>query len=172
MRWRRKWQPTPVFLPGESQGRGCLVGCRLWVAQSRTQLKRISSSSSKVTFTLPRVSHTHMYSYTCLELLEILKITLIGSEVLTGPFKIKNQENTAIILGLCSISEKVQRRIWPCPTLCDPMDCSLPRLLCPWNFPEKKTGKGCHVLLQGNLPIPGIELTSHVSCIGWQVLYH
>ena len=30
MCWRRKWQPTPVFLPGESQGRGSLVGCRLW----------------------------------------------------------------------------------------------------------------------------------------------
>ena len=28
--WRRKWQPTPVSLPGESQGRGSLVGCRLW----------------------------------------------------------------------------------------------------------------------------------------------
>ena len=28
--WRRKWQPTPVFLPGESQGRGSLVGCPLW----------------------------------------------------------------------------------------------------------------------------------------------
>ena len=28
--WRRKWQPTPVFLPGESQGRRSLVGCRLW----------------------------------------------------------------------------------------------------------------------------------------------
>ena len=28
--WRRKWQPTSVFLPGESQGRGSLVGCRLW----------------------------------------------------------------------------------------------------------------------------------------------
>ena len=28
--WRRNWQPTPVFLPGESQGRGSLVGCRLW----------------------------------------------------------------------------------------------------------------------------------------------
>ena len=27
---RRKWQPTPVVLPGESQGRGSLVGCRLW----------------------------------------------------------------------------------------------------------------------------------------------
>ena len=35
MRWRRKWQPTPVFLPGESQGQGSLVGCRLW---GRTEL--------------------------------------------------------------------------------------------------------------------------------------
>ena len=30
MHWRRKWQPTPVFLPGESQGWGSLVGWRLW----------------------------------------------------------------------------------------------------------------------------------------------
>ena len=29
LHWRRKWQTTPVFLPGESQGRGSLVGCRL-----------------------------------------------------------------------------------------------------------------------------------------------
>ena len=30
MHWRRKWQPTPVFLPRDSQGWGSLVGCRLW----------------------------------------------------------------------------------------------------------------------------------------------
>ena len=30
MHWRRKWQPTPVFLPGESQGQRSLVGRRLW----------------------------------------------------------------------------------------------------------------------------------------------
>ena len=30
MHWRREWQPTPVFLPGESQGRRSLVGCCLW----------------------------------------------------------------------------------------------------------------------------------------------
>ena len=30
MHWGRKWQPTPAFLPGESQGWGSLVGCRLW----------------------------------------------------------------------------------------------------------------------------------------------
>ena len=46
MHWRRKWQPTPVFLPGESQGPGSLVGFRYGVAQSQTRLKRLSSSSS------------------------------------------------------------------------------------------------------------------------------
>ena len=30
LHWRRKWQPTPVFLLGESQGQGSLVGCHLW----------------------------------------------------------------------------------------------------------------------------------------------
>ena len=30
MNWKRKWQPTPAFLPGESQGWGSLLGCHLW----------------------------------------------------------------------------------------------------------------------------------------------
>ena len=34
MHWRRKWQPTPVFLAGESQERGSLVGCCLWIVIS------------------------------------------------------------------------------------------------------------------------------------------
>ena len=49
MHWRRKWQPTPVFLPGESQGRGSLVCMRApvyGVAQSWTRLMWLSSSSS------------------------------------------------------------------------------------------------------------------------------
>ena len=41
MHWRRKWQPTPVFLPGESQGWGSLVGCPLW--------GRTESDTTKVT---------------------------------------------------------------------------------------------------------------------------
>ena len=36
-----------------------------------------------------------------------------------------------------------------CPTLCDPMDCKSPRLLCPWDSPDKNTGVGSHSLLQG-----------------------
>ena len=46
MHWRRKWQPIPVFLPGESQGRGSLVGCHIWGRRVRTRLKWLSSSSS------------------------------------------------------------------------------------------------------------------------------
>ena len=47
MHWRRKWQPTPVFLPGESQGWQSLVGCPVYgVVQSQTRLKWLSSSSS------------------------------------------------------------------------------------------------------------------------------
>ena len=45
MHWRRKWQPTPVFLPGESQGRGAWWAAIYGVAQSRTRLKQLSSSS-------------------------------------------------------------------------------------------------------------------------------
>ena len=45
MHWRRKWPPTPVFLPGESQGRGSLVGCRLWGRTESKRLNRLSGSS-------------------------------------------------------------------------------------------------------------------------------
>ena len=42
--WKRKWQPIPVFLPGESQGQGSLVATIYGVAQSRKLLKQLSSS--------------------------------------------------------------------------------------------------------------------------------
>ena len=48
MHWRRKWRPTPVFLPGEFQGWGSLVGCRLWGCTEWTWLKWLSSSSKHI----------------------------------------------------------------------------------------------------------------------------
>ena len=48
MHWRRKWQPTPVFLPGESQGWGAWWAAVYGVAQSRTWLKWLNSSSGSV----------------------------------------------------------------------------------------------------------------------------
>ena len=46
MHWRRKWQPNPMFLPGESREREAWWAAAYEVAQSRTRLKRLSSSSS------------------------------------------------------------------------------------------------------------------------------
>ena len=43
MHWRRKWQPTLVFLPGESQGQGSLVGCCLW---GHTELDRTEATAA------------------------------------------------------------------------------------------------------------------------------
>ena len=52
MHWRRQWQPTPVFLSGESQGWGSLVSCRL---QGRTE-----SDTTEVTQQQQQQSLTHV----------------------------------------------------------------------------------------------------------------
>ena len=45
--WRRKWKPTPVFLPRESQGRGSLVGCRLWGRRVRHDWSNLAAAVEK-----------------------------------------------------------------------------------------------------------------------------
>ena len=47
--------------------------------------------------------------------------------------------------------------IQSCSILCDPMNCSLTRLLCPWDFPGEKTEVGCHILLHGLFPTHGLN---------------
>ena len=57
-----------------------------------------------------------------------------------------------------------------CPTLCDPMDCSLPGPSVHGDSPDKNTGVGGRALLQGIFPTQGLNPGS--SCIGRWVLYH
>ena len=58
MHWRRKWQPTPVFLPGESQGRGSLVGCGLWgrTESDRTEVTAAAAAASSLQDVLSELS--------------------------------------------------------------------------------------------------------------------
>ena len=44
MHWRRKWQPTPVFLPGESHGQRSLVGCSPWGRQESDTTEQLHFS--------------------------------------------------------------------------------------------------------------------------------
>ena len=59
MHWRRKWQPTPVFLPGEFQGRGSLVGCHLW---SHTE-----SDTTEVTWQQQQQSKLWFFQWSCID---------------------------------------------------------------------------------------------------------
>ena len=59
MLWRRKWQPTPVFLPGESQGWRSLVGGRLWGCTELDTTEWLGSSSSSF----------YSYLFTCMGVL-------------------------------------------------------------------------------------------------------
>ena len=78
--WRRKWQPTPVFLPGESHGWRSLVGYSPRVTKSWTQL-------SDFTFTF-----TFSHSEGCLFTLLIVSfavqklLSLIRSHLFTFVF--------------------------------------------------------------------------------------
>ena len=58
--WRRKWQPTPVFLPENPRDGGAWGAAVYGVAQSRTRLKRLSSSSC-----CSERPCTCMFAYTC-----------------------------------------------------------------------------------------------------------
>ena len=55
--WGRKWQPTPVFLPGESQGQGSLVGCCLW--------GYTASDTTEVTWQQQQQSEVQVTTLTC-----------------------------------------------------------------------------------------------------------
>ena len=111
MHWRRKWQPTPVFLPGESQRWGSLVADVYGVAQSWTQLKRLSSSSNDY------------------------PVSVI-STLLCWPFVKNNWNNNSKHICMAfpgsrqSLNTSYVGSFWilsqSCPTLWDPMDCNSP----------------------------------------------
>ena len=57
--WRRKWQPTPVFLPGESHGQRAWQATVHRVSMSWTQLKQLN------TYTQPSMALLLQLSSTC-----------------------------------------------------------------------------------------------------------
>ena len=67
-----------------------------------------------------------------------------------------------------SVTDWLAKSLQSCPTLCNPMDCSPPRLLCPWGFSRQEYWSGLPCLSPGDLPDPGIEPIS-LSLLHWQV---
>ena len=68
------------------------------------------------------------------------------------------------VIGACSVAQS-------CATLCDPMDYSPAKWLCPWSFQGKNTGVGCHILLQGIFPTQELNLGLPCFLHCKQILY-
>ena len=81
-----------------------------------------------------------------------------------GDWSLENKHACVPLLGSCICSKSLQ----PCLTLCNPLDHSLVRLLCPWDSPGKNTGVGCHFPLQGIFSTEGSNLHL-LRLLHWQV---
>ena len=92
------------------------------------------------------------------ELLDQMKLTTLKGE--------RSLQN-----GLAPLLRPNPGQAQLCLTLCDPMGCIVTRLLCPWNFPGKNTGVGCHSLLWGSSQPRNRTHVSRVSCTGTWLLY-
>ena len=91
MHWRRKWQPTPVFLPGESQGRRNLVGCRLWGHRVGRDWSDLAAAAAAESFWIwERNTNLKSHVELCLHKLSSkLYFTLIGSQEAWGNYTVE-----------------------------------------------------------------------------------
>ena len=128
MHWRRKWQPTPVSLPGESQGRGSLVGCRLWgrtesdtTEATQQQQQQRSFPSSLLSYDLAVCSVTSVTS-------DSLRPHRRQPTRLPRPWDSPGKDTgVGCHFLLQCMKMKSEREVsQSCLTLRDPMDCSLP----------------------------------------------
>jgi hypothetical protein len=109
MLWRKKWQPTPVLLPGESQGWGSLVGCCLW---GRTESGTTEAAQQQQ-------QQAHIYS---------LRLAFgDGANSCTfSPHSGRTYPLNSWRSFLRTHSEVKMLVTQSCLTLCDPIDCNPP----------------------------------------------
>ena len=143
--WRRACHPTPVLLPRGSHGQRSLEGCS-------PQGHRVGHDRSNLACS---TWHTRLR-----EREEFSSVHFFVRIICACIMSIVSKLQCFFIFNFCSLwglssSVCVCLVAQSCPTLCDPMDCSLPGSSVHGDSPGKNTGVGCHVLLQGILPAWG-----------------
>ena len=108
MHWRRKWQPTPVFLPGESQGQRSLVGCRLWGRTKSDMTECLSSSSSSLGIISLTTEmwpfqvlflKSHGYEGLCFPVWICFLVWLVGTGTIPGPLQVLDSITSGLLDG-------------------------------------------------------------------------
>ena len=97
LHWRRKWQPTPLFLPGESHGRGSLVGCRLWgcTESDTTGVTQQQQQQAKLILLLRKIT-PHDQTFAILMYLKHGDSLLLNQEIKNKQTTAKNQRVRAM----------------------------------------------------------------------------
>ena len=143
---RRQWHPTPVLLPGKSQGWGSLVGCRLW---SRTE-----SDMTEATQQRQQYNDRKFFDWRYLPIYSFNLCRNSITQIWSFPLLILGQFLN--YLTLCISDSLRPHGLYPF------------RLLSLQDFPGKNTEIGCHFLLQGIFPTQ--RSTSHLFCpLHWEV---
>ena len=138
--WRRKWQPTPVFLPGESHEQRSLAG--------------YSPRGRRVGHDWSDLAHTHTHTQINPSIVRyVLKQRkwremepLRGRNHAVTAFKWGGNNGKKVMGCYCCLVTKSSL------TLGDPMDCIACQTPLPMGFPRQNNGVGCHFLLQGIFP--------------------
>ena len=172
--WRRQWQPTPVFLPGESHGQGSLVGCRLW---GRTELDTTEATQQQQQHTiivslqqqradslkLPCMFLPPLAFGVCIS--HVSSVSACGKQDVThcsmGKAGLDHFNGQPLEPSSSAVTERandVSEHILPAPCQVAEVDVrcaqSRPhglqpaRLFCPWKFPGKNTRVDCPFLPQ------------------------
>ena len=147
MHWRRKWQPTPAFLPGESQGQGSLVGCRLMgsyrVRHNSSNLAAAAAAAATFVFlelssffydTVNLISGSSAFSKTSLNIRKFMVHVLLkpGLENFEHYFtSMRDECNCAVVWAFFCIAFLWDwNENWPFPVLWPLL--SFPNLLAYW----------------------------------------
>ena len=154
MHWRRKWQPTPVFLPGESQGQRSLGGLlSMGSHRVRHDWSDLAAAVAVISFGFEKRWQMFLLSRKALSQTDTLSYCLYPFEnpiVQERSYSVVVKENAVKLLCLVTQS---------CPTLCDPVGWSPLGSSVHGDSPGKNTGVGCHALLQGIFPIQGTQVS-------------
>ena len=151
--WRRKWQPTPVFLPGEYHGQGSLVGYSPW---DRKESDTTGHTAHTVLLWSRRIS-----SYKWLLPVSLPSGGVPVAFLLTKKFSKISRCVWPRLLSkepcLCTGTQKERKKVklLSCVRLFATPWTVAYYLLHPWDFPGKNTGVGCHFLLQVIFPAQG-----------------
>ena len=193
--WRKVWQLTPVFLPGEFHGQRSLVGCSPW------GLKELDMTEATIPFTFQSMRRKSSWrshrprkmtvSNKAESLIMCEGLVMVSRWYYFSPRKINLKLNATLLLlllscfsrvRLCATPETAAHQAPPFPgfsrqehwsglpfpspkhesekwkwslsvvsNFWRPHGLQPTRLFCPWDFPGKSTGVGCHCLLQSCL---------------------